>query len=288
MSRLDRILIPLDGSSFSEQAVQLADAFRGSESETTLLRVVDSEEEAQRATDYLKVAQTRVGPSARTLVGRAGDPALEILAEIRRGKHDLVVLMTRGQRGVKRWVRGSVAEEVLRHTTVPLLLGNPTSDSLSGAGIRKILVPVGGDETAEEVLPLVQSIGRAAGAEVILFTTVRPEPDENTLAYVEEMTTLRQRARRRLEVLAASLERAGLQASSVVSIGSPADAILHTAEMFDVDLIALTTHGRSGLKRWLLGSVAEEVVRSSSKPVLLVRAREKVVVADCTSTRAAG
>ena len=273
MTRPERILIPLDGSSFSERALRLADGIRGGGAEATLLRVVGSAEEADRATDYREgVARAREGHSARLLVERAPDPALEILAEVERGEHDLVVLMTHGQTGIRRWFRGSVAEHVLRRCPVPLLLGTPSGDRFPSGGVRKVLVPLEGGETTHEVLQLVAALGLSPEAEVVLFTAVRTAPSDHTLAYVEELTAASEAAEERLAGQAAALEWAGQKASWRVEVGFPARAILSAAEQLEVDLIALATHGRTGFKRWLQGSVAEAVARSSSTPVLLLRA----------------
>lgn len=274
MTRLERILIPLDGSRSSEHALRLAAAIRQGGSEATLVQVVGSEAEASRASAYLeRVAEATEGRfSAKVLVQRASDPGPPIRTEAELAGHDLVVLMTRKEKGIKGCLRGSVAEHVLRRSSVPLLLGNPQGANFP-AGIRKVLVPMGGDESAEEVLPLVQKLCLSTGAEALLFSVVWSEPNDNTPAYVRDLSAANVATRRALDAHALALERAGVKASALVHVGFPAGAIVHVAEKLGVDLIAMATHRRSGLKRWLFGSVAEEVARSSLKPLLLVRAR---------------
>ena len=145
---------------------------------------------------------------------------------------------------------------------------------------RKILVPLDGSKLAECVLPHVDALARGAGAPKVVFVTVVEPvipPARGELVFPEE-------ERRRLEeahienaggylqAVSGEARTRGLEASHAVLRGQPAEAIADYASAAGADLIVLATHGRGGLARWVLGSVADRVSRSSCVPVMVVRA----------------
>ncbi len=129
----------------------------------------------------------------------------------------------------------------------------------------RILVPLDGSHLAESVLPHVEAVATKFGAEVVLFRTVEPErsPERSEQAV--------QSAEQYLETLARSFQRKGLSARTLVTVGEPAPSILRAASSEQASLIALSTHGRSGLTTLLSGTVADEVMRNAHLPILLVR-----------------
>ena len=134
--------------------------------------------------------------------------------------------------------------------------------------IERIVVPLDGSLTAEAVLPQVRRLLYRHDSEVILVRAVNPPMVENAIVAAEaELATAREYLLGQLE----RLEKAGVRAKYVVRIGSPAGVILDVAAEHRATMIALATHGATGLKRLLFGSVAEAVVRKSPVPVLLVR-----------------
>lgn len=276
MTTFNKILVALDGSPFSEQSLRLVDAIRAKgEPECLLFRSVFSEGEAaapqvalDEAQEYLReIGASRLGGSAKVLVKQGEDPAEQVLEEAE--GHDLVVVMTHGRGGPKRWILGSVAERIVRHCSVPVLLGN--AKAREGWEIKKILVPLDGSEVASSVLELAGSLARGHEAEIVLFRAAWVDPTDNMLAYTRESDALRRSIKAELEQLAEPLRRDGIQVTPRVALDYPAEAILKAAQLTGSDLIAMTTHGRTGLKRWVLGSVAEKVLRASGCPVLLVR-----------------
>lgn len=282
MTVFARILVTLDGSPFSEQALELAHAIQSQgKPDYSLLRVVtsadalnskqDPKELLEEARKYLEqIGATRLASATtKILAKQADDPAEQILEEAE--GHDLVVVMTHGRGGLKRWVWGSVAERVVRHCSVPVLLGNAKADPASRAAIKKILVPLDGSERASSVLKMVGRLARGLAAEVVLFRAAWVDLTDNASAYARETDAIREAIKAELEGLAESLRSDGVQVTSQVVLDYPAEAILKAVEATGSDLIAMTTHGRTGLKRWLLGSVAEKVLRAGARPVLLVR-----------------
>ena len=140
---------------------------------------------------------------------------------------------------------------------------------------KTILVPLDGSELAEAVIPLVRDIAASTCAAIVLLRV--PENvlyDPAVVAPPVSVTMyehVRVEARDYLHRVEADLAAAGFKVRAKVNEGLVADAILECAESEHAELIAMSTHGRSGLARWLLGSIAEKIVRSSAIPVLLVR-----------------
>jgi nucleotide-binding universal stress UspA family protein len=159
---------------------------------------------------------------------------------------------------------------------------------------RKVLVPLDGSEMAEVVLPYVENIGACYSAEVILLRVV-PIPQDRLIATVyqpsmvvpgspedpvplphpvyqeQEMASLRGEAERTLAGARRRLAEAGLQPRIEVLFGRPEDRIVDYATKEDVDLIVISTHGRTGFGRWAFGSVAKRVMRATTIPVLMIR-----------------
>ena len=142
---------------------------------------------------------------------------------------------------------------------------------------RKILVPLDGSKTAEGVLPHAKALAYSEGAELLLLT-VAANP---VMDFAFSDPAIAQKAEREQEEqsqkytsrIESELRQAGFRVSTLLRIGAVADTILNVAEEMQVDVIAMSTHGRTGPARWLLGSIADKVVRNSQIPVLLIRAK---------------
>ena len=154
--------------------------------------------------------------------------------------------------------------------------GKPTRPSM-----KRILVPLDGSMFGEAALPCVEELARTAKAEVILVQSVTPHSLEIDLAetrsphlsrlseeYVEHATTA---ARDYLATIEKRLSENGIVARSVVEFGPPAERIIAFAKDNAVDIIALSTHGRSGLRALMMGSVANRVLHYAEVPLLLVK-----------------
>ena len=142
---------------------------------------------------------------------------------------------------------------------------------------RKILVPLDGSKVAEGVLPHAKSLAYSEGAELILLTVgANPALDyafsDPGLAQ-QAIQEQEDRSSKYITEIEAQLKSAGFKTSTQMRVGSVADVILGVVEELQVDVIAMSTHGRTGPARWLLGSIAERVVRNSNIPVLLIRAK---------------
>ncbi|MGE5464364.1 MAG: universal stress protein [Syntrophothermus sp.] len=141
---------------------------------------------------------------------------------------------------------------------------------------RKILVPLDGSKVAEGVLPHAKALAYSEGAELILLTVgANPVLDfafsDPGLAQ-DAIQEQEERSKKYITEIEGQLKASGFKTSTVLRVGSVAEVILGVAEELGVDCIAMSTHGRTGPARWLLGSIAERVVHNSKVPVLLIRA----------------
>lgn len=142
-------------------------------------------------------------------------------------------------------------------------------------GYKKILVPLDGSETSEAILPEIEKLASVSKANIALLYVVPipiiPGGIEPIVNYQPITDTLIKDAEAYLRKIEKRLKGKGFTVESHLQEGNEAQRILEHAEGEDIDLIAMSTHGRSGVSRWLLGSVAEKVIRHANKPILLVR-----------------
>ncbi len=269
---LERILVPLDGSPRAEAIlVHLRRLLRRKDSEIVLFRVVEPpttlnapeyarllDDRRTEAKMYLQILKARLEDAgarvdARTAEGSPADAILEAAAAV---KASLVAMSSHGRSGIDRWAYGSVTEKILRASGVPLLVVRSTP-TRPEAEIRRILVPVDGSDSSLTALQPAAELASLFDADVVLVHVVDPESPSAPLPQLEKAQEI--------------LREAGLKAEVEVRQGDAATGILAVAEQQSVDLIALATHGRSGMSRWVLGSVAEKILRTSTLPMLVVR-----------------
>lgn len=299
-SPLARLLVPLDGSSLAETvlpAVQrLAALFH---SHVTLLHILEQNPpatihgdrhltDAAGASAYLedvaarlRVAGVDVETHAHT--AREGDVARSIVAHADEGQVDCTVLCTHGGGGLRGFLFGRIAQQVLRHGRRPVLLIPPPAEGQPPSfALRRLLAPLDGSHAHEPALPLATDLACAAGAQLHLVLVA---PTLGTLAGPRAVsgmflpTTMRALLDMAEEGAMDYLERAmrhctdaGLTVSAEVARGDPVTVVREVAERLDADLIVMATHGRAGLDAWLSGSVAPRVAGRVARPVLLVRA----------------
>ncbi|MBI3002372.1 MAG: universal stress protein, partial [candidate division NC10 bacterium] len=284
-----RILVPLDGSPLAETILPVAEEWaKEGEAEVLLLRSVQArparsggEREARvRAVEegeaYLKGIAARIErrglPHVRWGVSEE-EPAAAIAHAARDGV-DLIAMATHGRGGLSRLLLGSVAEAVIRAAGVPVLLIRGQSAWKPWA-TRKIVVPLDGSEASEEILPVVQRLAGPRVLTVLVVKVIDPlavSAGEETVRRPDEFMALqREDAARYLAKVMEPLRARGLRVECHVAVGRPAETIAAVAGREQADLIVMATHGRSGLSRVLLGSVAGGVLRNASVPVLLFR-----------------
>jgi nucleotide-binding universal stress UspA family protein len=301
-----RLLIPLDGSKTAETALAYA-RFLASRLKlpTVLLEVIDvveigsriTPEKAQflrvflenvrkRSEEYLKViASTFRHIDVNCIVEQGTAPEM-IIEKAAADKGTLINMATHGHSGIKRWLLGSVSEKVLRGARNPLLLVRARKDSATTDGeavLTSVIVPLDGSELAERVLPMVADLAKRQALQVILLraytlplSALAVEPEAAYLVSDEKLIAeLRDEAVAYLEKKAQAIKEMGVEkVSSIAEYGFAADEIIALGKKTPDNLIAMSTHGYSGVKRWVMGSVTETVVRHSGDPVLVIRVTE--------------
>ena len=282
------ILVPLDGSPLSERALPYAERL----AEVTSARIVlcralavfaprpaDDLDSADEARAYLQRLAEQLSNNGRTVETALlwGEAAPEILKQVRSAQAQLVVMGTHGRSGIGRWLYGSVADEVLRHATVPILLVPPGATMpWSANAAPRIVVPLDGSELSEAALGPAGEWAVRLGSEVALLQVIPFPPypvygdGSAYLAAFDSEAELAE-AKRYLATVAERLPSSMGPLRVLAELGQPAVAIAQRAAMEKFDLIAMATHGRSGLARLVLGSVATGTLQRANVPVLLVR-----------------
>ena len=234
--------------------------------------------EAQGVVGELAASARVLGVETHTHT-RIGEAASEIIAYAADQRVDLIVMATTGRTGMAHVVMGSVAERVVRHATCPVLTirhdGTAAPAPLTtGAlpGLQQILVPLDGSELAEAVLPHLVKLAKRHGAEVTLLRVTHAHALRES-ELVDAQVRVVQEAETYLAGVERRLAAEGVRESAVVRYGEAPEEILDDIRSRRPDLVAMGTHGRTGLTHLVLGSVAEQVLRASPVPVLLFPAR---------------
>jgi nucleotide-binding universal stress UspA family protein len=300
---LQSLLVPLDGSEFSERTLPLARGLAETTGAALHLAHVHvahppdhflsntqfhyeglnlaeyDEQHRQQEQSYLAEVESRLGDSANVdtvlLEGNVAEKIAEYADEIEAG---MVLMTTHGHTGVSRMWLGSVADAIIRQTTLPLLVIHPAhgghvpQDVMS---FKHILVPLDGSDLSTTILQPACDLARAAGARITLTHVVSSTAVLGARIFPllpDDITPAMAKAQTYLESLADEIADDDLDVSvHVEEHEAPGRAIAHIAKKLDADVIAIATHGYGGLKRALLGSVADKVLRSSPLPLLVQR-----------------
>jgi len=295
-----KILIPLDGSKTAEKVLPYARFVAGAlKLPIELLAVVDIVEMATHiSADQARYLDTMIADSVRSgeqylreiartfpngtkCTVEKGQPEQVIIETAAADKGTLITMATHGRSGMNRWLLGSVTEKVLRGGTNAMLLVRATEEAKEvGANLKSIVVPLDGSELAEGVLPAVAELAKTLKLTVVLFraynipySAYAGGEGYYAVNYNELLAAMRDEAVDYLEKKAEAVKKMGIaEVSCVAKEGFAADEIISLARQSPDKLIAMCTHGRSGVKRWMIGSVTETVVRHSAGPILVVRA----------------
>ena len=267
---LNRVVVATDGSDYSAGAIRTGVALARSRSarliglsvalynpEYSTLVPNLLEEAEKRARVALKTFTDEAGSGAETTTREAVDPSQGIVEGARENSADIIVMGRRGKRGLARMMVGDATAKVIGHASCPVLVA-PRSAHLWE---KRILLATDGSPYSEAAAGAAGHLAKQAGLPVTVVS----------------VTTSSHSAARRSEaeqVVAAKVERLksmGLEAEGKVVEGRPDEAIVKIAEDVGADLIVLGSHGRSGLKKIMLGSVVERVIGQAGCPVLVVK-----------------
>ncbi len=301
---LKRIVVPLDGSQISHAALPLARSLAEQtgagvtlisvidpprdfyispqDSSSTRLRPKDIDhlaKEEQRLDFYLKNVATSFERTRVSIDIRLGQAATEILEAAEAVEGSAIVMASHGRSGLGRMLMGSVAARIVQSSQVPVFVSRASTDTRAEFGKQKITnvaVALDGSDLAEWALDRAYDIFRNN----VRYTLVRiVEPVAPGQSYTSELIANYEREAREsaedyLRDAADTLTTHGATVSADVRVTDPASGITRVASEFGADLIAMTTHGRSGMGRFLLGSVAERVLHDTDRPVMIIRAME--------------
>jgi nucleotide-binding universal stress UspA family protein len=305
---LDRLLVTLDGSEFGEHALPFARSIAersGASVNLSHVRCCDPPDDLLQNTPFqyegvsMELYDERHEEEQRRylserVAGLQRDlPGAEVSSSLLEGyvtealnRHaremdaDLIVMTTHGRTGVSRAWLGSVADSLVRHSSFPLLVIRPMEDgeTFPEARFDHVLIPLDGSPIGENILEPSLELGRAMGSRATLLHVVAPHLSIGARVAPLPAGHFKNRLEEAEQYLArvrTGLEDQGIETDVVIdSHIAPARAILAAAEDKDVDLIALATHGYTGVKRAILGSVTDKVLRASRWPLLLKRPEE--------------
>ncbi len=291
------IFIPLDGSPIAEQVLPLAQAFAQRFSGSVVLfravapihqslsvdgdiyspaeQVALLEESARRYLDTVCHDLNAAHIPAQAQV-YTGFPATAILECAENAHADLIAMATHGRTGLQRWAFGSVADKVVSGSHKPLLLVRASESPPGSRPIKRILVPLDGSALAERALPVARELASIFDADLQLFRAwenplyrVDAYPVGLSPAAVDQ--EIGAATEEYLQIRAQEFEHAGLRVQYESRCTTAAEGILQAIQKYAVDLVVMCTHGRSGVSRWVMGSIADRVLRASPVPVLLIR-----------------
>lgn len=296
----EKILVPLDGSELAEVALPYAGELAGRlGSEVTLIHVCESTEEQyhnmhqiyiQKMTgvtkQLIKKYIEKSGAASITVKGELlnGHPAEQILDFAEKEGVDLIVIATQGRSGIQRWVLGSVADKVVNATKQPVLLIRAMGvhhHEFEEVKTNRIFLTLDGSKESEAVIPYIHELATRLKCEVILLRVVPPPspvitiPGETMqIPYTPAQVELwKVEAAAYLEKMADEFKNRHIKVSSEVRVGDSAQEIITAADEGKADVVAMSTHGRSGIRRWALGSTADRVLRGGNTSLFLVRAQ---------------
>jgi nucleotide-binding universal stress UspA family protein len=311
---MNPILVALDGSTFAEASIPIAIGLaRQLEAPIELVTVheaapglhnisgssaqeheLEREQVAQRhqaAVRTLNALRDRIAqrPDAPVVTMRvlAGVPAERLLEHAQECGARILVVTTHGLGGLSRQWMGSVTDALVRHATIPMVTVRPdvthanvAVEALPDWSLNRVLVTLDGSIGAERILEPLSAL-LPESVEYRLMRVVSPQNPLlrvllPTSEHERDLAEQRQRATTYLEGIAARLQAQGIRATHrIMTDSAPAQAIADGAHEPDVDLVAIATHGRGALGRIMLGSVADKVLRTADKPVLLYRVNER-------------
>lgn len=294
------ILVPLDGSETGERAIPWARAVAGSQAKIILLevtpvattirafggQVIGTAETIQEG--YRQMAQQQLDHATSRwftadddidTVIASGDPGEQILAVAAEHDVDLIVMSSHGRGAIGRFVSGSVADRIVRHAPIPVMVIGPEGEIATDASVNRIIAPIEYSDLSLAALPVAGALSKLTGAPVSVIHVVMPATDYAVVypgaigtippsaldgAFEEAVASANTLVDRAVD----SLKSAGVEASGEVYSGNTANSIISTLQPGDV--IVLSSHARQGFERWVIGSTSMKLIRNGQAPVVIV------------------
>ncbi len=260
-----RILVPIDGSTFSEQLIAPAAWVAGATGTgLALLRVVEKADEQEAASRYVEELAAGVGAKAICVLAPAAGVAAAIREEAQRVPATLLAICSHGRSGAMRAIFGSVAVEVLRGLGEPLIVFRPDAERPARPSrVGRVVLPLDGSAASESIEPQAAALAKWLGAKVVVVSvldpSVRLDPSIPS-GDVQESGYVQTHARD-------IAERYGVPVGWEVLHGDPKEAIPQFVRGLGDAMLAMTTHGRTGLSSVMSGSVMAQCLRDAGVPV---------------------
>jgi nucleotide-binding universal stress UspA family protein len=292
---LNKILVPLDGSTLGELALNYAtELAKSMNSEVHLVSVCDhiGEEYRNMCSVYLEKVSEGLRSSLQEAITLPevqttvidGQPDTKILDYAIENNINLIIMVSHGHSGIMPWATGNTANKIIHKSAIPILLirasDNVDTKQVSGL-FRKILVPLDGSMMSESVLPYVKEIAVHTKSEIILLGVLEEGQHVRTIggldhfAYTDQQVEeMRQETVAYLDELNQKLSKDGFTVKTVVKTGDVAKAIIDTTIQEGISIVAMSSHSKSAAIKWVLGSVSNKILQAGKKPLLLVRPSE--------------
>ena len=289
----NKLLVTLDGSELAEVSLWYAARLTGRlQASLTLLYVINPTEvtSPHMYECYLQDTVSKIKAEAEKIAAETkggnisvdykilkGDPPEEIVDYADKNKIDLIILSTQGKGGIKRWAMGNVANKVIGATRKQVLLirAKGAQSDVYKDRLVKVLVPVDGSRESESILQFITYLAAKLDLEITIFHmhagSYQSFLTQDMLTRAEK---IREKEKAYTDRLGARLVRRGLRVNTVfteIFQNGEAAEIIKLAEEGQYSMVAMATHGRSGVGRWIFGSNANKVLNEGSTPLLLVR-----------------
>ncbi|MEK7214634.1 MAG: universal stress protein [Chloroflexota bacterium] len=300
----ERIVVPLDGSTLAESVLPYVEALvKGGGATLLLVQVNESDiggesPAHQQLLNKMSEQRTTFGRAYLTHIARRlKDRGIQATGELLQGrvagavakyaveqKADLVAMSTHGRTGLARWRYGSVANELRQMLPLPLLLLHAEEEQSEAYAtamaqqMEDVVVPLDGSPIAEQALPHAVELAKRLNVDIhIVRVVMRPYmayAEPNAVEYYFELDTeMTNVANEYLQEVRKRLEAEGVRVTTRVFHGLAAENLVDYADALGNSLVCMTTHGRTGLGRVVLGSVADKVLHDTTRPVFLIRAQ---------------
>jgi len=294
----ERILLPLDGSDAAEMALPYGEELAGRlGSELVLYHVHGPQQEkldrtqqvyldrlAETVQSNIKKGRPKSAEVKVSTVVEAGEPAANICNLVDKNKVDLIIMPAVSASGLKLGkLLGSVTDYICRTVPMSVMVTRPQNvrrTDAKGRLINRLLITLDGSELSKLALPVGEGLASRLNVSVTLFQMARmiltygDVTGGSAYIYTKLDAGEEKQANDEMVKIEAELKQRGLNVTHIVTSGwDAANEIIDVSKKIGADLVVMSSHGRSGLGRWLLGSVAEKVLRHGETPLLLVHAR---------------
>lgn len=294
------IVVPLDGSETGERALPWAKALAGSDAEIVLLevtpvastvrafggQVIGTAETIQEG--YRQMAEQQLTEAVNrwfdkdakvSTVIATGDPGEQILAVAAEKNAEIIVMSSHGRGAIGRFVSGSVADRIVRHAPLPVMIVGPGGEIAQHARIQRIIAPVEDSDLSRAALPIAGAISKLTNAPVTVVNVIVPSSDVSSFypsvigtlppsAYENAQERMTEEAQVVVNQAVKSLKDEGVKATGEIYTGTAADSIMSVLQPGDV--IVLSSHARQGLARWAIGSTSMKLIQNGQAPVVIV------------------